>query len=489
MSKRFNGNKLAKIGFKPGPAMGLAIKIAATKPYSEIPSEKFLDILEKMLACPQDYLSDETLRPLAEELIKASQQLEIPIVPLNDAIIPYKTYGADGIDTGAKLQMDTALRLPISRAGALMADAHTGYGLPIGGVLATEDAIIPYAVGVDIGCRMCMSIFDVPDSYIQSNRQVLKHKLLSCSKFGFSEVHTQPSDHEIFDRAEFKDIAVVKSLKEKARIQLGTSGGGNHFVEFGVVELLEPSNEFGMPMGKYMGLLTHSGSRGLGANIAGYFTKLAMAMTNLPKEAEHLAWLDIDSEEGQEYWLAMNLAGDYASACHHDIHQRIAQSLGLRAAAMVENHHNFAWKQIIDGKEMIVHRKGATPAAAGVLGIIPGSMTAPGFIVRGKGNANSLASASHGAGRALSRTKAKATVTESALSQHLEAHGVLLIGGGVDEAPMAYKDINKVMEYQQDLVDIVGSFLPKVVRMANDQEPAWRKKKPKITPDGFLDGE
>ncbi len=162
----------------------------------------------------------------------------------------------------------------------------------------------------------------------------------------------------------------------------------------------------------------------------------------------------------------MNLAGDYASACHHDIHKRMSQALGEKPLAQVENHHNFAWKEVLsDGRTAIVHRKGATPAGLGVLGIIPGSMTAPGFIVRGRGERDSLSSASHGAGRRLSRTQAKAQISEGQLRRELRDHGVDLLGGGLDEAPGAYKDIRQVMAHQRDLVDVLGSFTPKIVRM------------------------
>src|SRR6185312_12343072 len=164
--------------------------------------------------------------------------------------------------------------------------------------------------------------------------------------------------------------------------------------------------------GKYLGLLSHSGSRGLGATIASHYTQLAKQKRQLPGEAKNLAWLNLDEEEGMEYWLAMNLAGDYASACHHVIHAKIAKQLGRKPMKMVENHHNFAWKEMYNNKEVIVHRKGATPAAKNVLGIIPGSMTAPGFIVKGKGEEASINSASHGAGRKMSRSKAMSTITE-----------------------------------------------------------------------------
>jgi tRNA-splicing ligase RtcB len=166
--------------------------------------------------------------------------------------------------------------------------------------------------------------------------------------------------------------------------------------------------------------------------------------------------------------MAMNLAGDYASACHQVIHDKISRSVGGTLLAKIENHHNFAWKESINGEEVIVHRKGATPAGKGVMGIIPGSMTAPGFLVRGKGETAAINSASHGAGRQMSRTQAIKNITGAEMKQVLKDHGVSLIGAGRDEAPMAYKDINLVMASQKDLVDVVAKFTPKIVRMADD---------------------
>jgi len=232
------------------------------------------------------------------------------------------------------------------------------------------------------------------------------------------------------------------------------------------VEITDVENEFNLPRGQYVGILSHSGSRGFGAYIARHYTQIAMNQCLLPKAAKHLAWLDLDTEAGMEYWLAMNLAGDYASACHAHIHHRLGKALGEQPIATIENHHNFAWKErLSNGQEVIVHRKGATPAGKGVLGIIPGSMTAPAFIVRGKGEEMAINSASHGAGRKMSRTKAKNSTTYNELKKHLKQQQVELIGGGLDEAPFAYKDIHQVMASQQNLVDILGEFYPKIVRM------------------------
>jgi tRNA-splicing ligase RtcB len=260
----------------------------------------------------------------------------------------------------------------------------------------------------------------------------------------------------------------IKQLQDKAASQLGSSGGGNHFVEFGIIEFENRDEALNVEKGRYVALLTHSGSRGLGATIAGHYTKLAKELCKLPKEAANLAYLDMNSEAGQEYWLAMNLAGDYASACHDIIHKKMVKAIGGNVLAKVENHHNFAWKEIWNGEEVIVHRKGATPAGKGVMGIIPGSMTAPGFLVRGKGEEQAINSASHGAGRQMSRTQANKTITKAEMKAILKEHQVTLVGAGTDEAPMAYKDINMVMAAQTALVDVVAKFSPKMVRMADD---------------------
>lgn len=377
-------------------------------------------------------------------------------------------FGAECIDAGALNQMYTALRLPVAVAGALMPDAHSGYGLPIGGVLAADNAVIPYGVGVDIGCRMCLSIYDLPPEMTLHHKDQLTQALMDHTVFGAGGecAKNRRSDHEILSDARFGDLPMLKQLKDLAYKQLGTSGSGNHFVEFGTLELSSEHLGSKVPPGNYLALLSHSGSRGLGATIAGHYTALAMKRCPLPDKAKHLAWLPLDSDEGREYWLAMNLAGDYASACHDLIHRRIAAALRTQPLMRIENHHNFAWKEMHEGRELIVHRKGATPAGRGVLGIIPGSMASPGYLVAGRGEQASLNSAAHGAGRQMSRGEAKNRITPKMMAQTLAALGITLIGGAVDEAPEAYKDIEMVMQAQVDLVDVVGRFQPKLVRMA-----------------------
>ncbi|TXH24858.1 MAG: RtcB family protein [Cyclobacteriaceae bacterium] len=460
---KLTGNDLITLGFAEGKALGIALSILE-KEYAALPIEEQITLLKKILETPAAFAGHPLLGALARELT----------VPADTTIAlhegkSYQVYGAAAIEEGAIVQMQTAMKLPVTVAGALMPDAHQGYGLPIGGVLATNNAVIPYGVGVDIGCRMCLTLYDLPVAQLDEKKDAFKKLLLNNTQFG-TAVFKRPKDHEIFQRPEFNDIKIVRELKDRAWKQIGSSGGGNHFVEFGIVEIVSPVNEHNVAPGTYLALLSHSGSRGLGASIAGHYTKVAMETCKLPQEAKHLAWLDLDTEAGQEYWLAMNLAGDYASACHHQIHERVAIGLRETPIAMIENHHNFAWKEKdAHGNEVIVHRKGATPAGKGVLGIIPGSMATPGFIVRGKGEAASINSASHGAGRTMSRTRAKQTLSGTDVNAFLKQAGVELIGSGLDEAPMAYKDIHQVMNAQVELVDVLGSFMPKIVRMCGDE--------------------
>lgn len=461
MGSKLKGKDLLKIGFPKDNTLNIAI--GQINRYRKKESkEKNLAEAKLVLNQPELYMGDPIWGKIAEALIAP---VEVKRHELKPVRAPFSIFGEDDIEDMAKFQLYDALKLPVTVSGALMPDAHSGYGLPIGGVLATDNAVIPYGVGVDIGCRMAMTVYPIEVSYLKGKVDMFKNLLAEHTKFGMYETHKVKHDHEIFARPEFQEIPLLKKLKGKAYNQLGTSGGGNHFVEFGIVKITDPNNEWGLTPGEYMGLLTHSGSRGLGANIAKHYTYLATKQTPLPKQVQHLAWLNLDTHDGQEYWLAMNLAGDYAKACHDNIHARMTKLLKTKPLAKVENHHNFAWKQMVNGKECVVHRKGATPASKGELGIVPGSMTAPGFIVRGLGNETSLNSASHGAGRRYSRSECHGQFTKSMIKKHLQSKEVELIGGGIDEAPMAYKNIQQVMENQKDLVEIVGTFTPKIVRM------------------------
>ncbi len=463
MSKlKLRGKDLRAIGYPESPVISVAIGVME-KHYKHHSEDAALALLTQVLENPAAFAADEHLGKIAEKLIVEEPE-EIALLP---EALPYKIFGKEFIEDGALRQMEGAMRLPVTAAGALMPDAHQGYGLPIGGVLAVRNAVIPYAVGVDIGCRMCLSILDIPAANLEKNASQFKRELIAQTAFGAGMAWKKQEDDPVLENPAFQEIGLLKHLHGKAAAQLSTSGSGNHFVEWGLVELTDPHNEWGLATGTYLGLLSHSGSRGLGAQIAAHYTKVARDVCQLPREVQHLAWLNMDTDNGLEYWTAMNLAGDYASANHHHIHRRLIKSVGGTLLARVENHHNFAWKENHGGEMLYVHRKGATPAGKGALGVIPGSMTAPGFIVRGRGFEGALDSASHGAGRQMSRSKATQTFTRHEMSRLLKEHGVTLVGGGLDEAPGAYKDIRVVMAAQQPLVDVVGAFYPKIVRMAD----------------------
>ncbi len=392
---------------------------------------------------------------------------------LRQAPLPYRIWGREQIDEGSINQMDAAMRLPVSVAGALMPDAHVGYGLPIGGVLAVDNAVIPYAVGVDIACRMRLSIFNVSPHILGQQTGKFEKALTENTLFGagMQWQGNQRAEHDVLDSPTWDETRLLKSLKDKAYGQLGTSGSGNHFAEWGMFTLDKDDDELDIKAGTYLALLSHSGSRGVGYAIAEHYSQVAMRQhPELDKSVQHLAWLPLETSLGAEYWLSMNLAGEFAAANHEVIHRRVAKAAGVKPVAVVENHHNFAWQEHYTDAEgntqtVVVHRKGATPAGEGVMGVIPGSMGDPGFVVRGKGNMQSLNSAAHGAGRMMSRKAARQSITASEQKRYLKERNVTLIGGDLDEAPQAYKNIHEVMQAQTDLVNIIGKFEPRIVRM------------------------
>jgi tRNA-splicing ligase RtcB len=419
-----------------------------------------------IVANPAAFLADDLRKDFAKALLNAPP-------PPRAEPVKYHQWG-DGLEHEAVMQMEKACLLPVSVAGALMPDAHVGYGLPIGGVLATDNAVIPYAVGVDIACRMKMTVLDIPLRDLEQKQDRLTRAIEAETRFGVGANFKTRRAHDVLD-ADWSVSPITKQNKDKAWSQLGTSGSGNHFVEFGLFTAHGPIAAAGqskeLPAGTYVALLSHSGSRGTGAAVCDHYSKIAFnQFPDLPSELKRLAWLSLDSQEGQEYWNAMELMGQYAAANHACIHRHIAENLGAQVLLDLENHHNFAWKErhVIAGveREVIVHRKGATPAGAGVLGIIPGSMATPGFVVSGKGNTESLNSASHGAGRAMSRKAANEKFNWKDVNRFLKQQGVTLISSGLDEVPMAYKNIREVMEAQRDLVTVLGQFDPKLVKMA-----------------------
>lgn len=459
-----NARDFVRMGVPLGEATRRATDFVARFVLGGGDKTRLREEVASILANPAAFMDDPLRGDFARALLQAPP-------PPRAEPVKYRQWG-EGLDHEAVMQMERACLLPVAVAGALMPDAHVGYGLPIGGVLATENAVIPYAVGVDIACRMKLSVLNLPARDWDNKLDRLTRALEAETRFGIGANFKERRQHPVMD-ANWSVSPVTKQNKDKAWAQLGTSGSGNHFVEFGQFTLHEKLED--LEAGDYVALLSHSGSRGTGAAVCDYYSQLAFSrFPDLPGELKRLAWLSLDSEAGQEYWNAMELMGHYAAANHECIHRHIAEHLGAELMLELENHHNFAWKERhgIGGveREVIVHRKGATPAGRGVLGIIPGSMASPGFVVSGKGNPESLHSASHGAGRAMSRKAAHEKFNWKDVNRFLREQGVTLLSAGLDEVPMAYKNIREVMAAQEDLVTVLGEFRPRLVKMAPSGE-------------------
>ena len=469
-----NSQSLIHLGVPEGPALASGMAFIACYVREGGDTSKLEEEISAIVADPAKFLGD----PLREVF---ARHLYAPAYKQRDTLAPWQQWGS-GLDAEAVRQLANACALPVAVAGALMPDAHPGYGLPIGGVLATDHCVIPYAVGVDIACRMRLSVYDRKANIIPGQKGRLANILESETNFGMGGAFKDKRHHEVMDE-DWNVSPITRRFKDKAWAQLGTSGSGNHFVEFGAFDVNADQSQalkdsgFDLPPGEYLALLSHSGSRGTGAQVCQHYSQIAMERRyDLPKEMKHLAWLTFEEEAGQEYWAAMNLMGRYAAANHALIHKRIAKKVGAHVILDIENHHNFAWKEthLINGqeREVVVHRKGATPASQGELGVIPGSMATPGFVVRGQGKAESLNSASHGAGRVMSRSKAQQSFTWSGVRKQLASAGVELLSAGLDEVPGVYKDIHGVMAAQQDLVEVLGQFLPRIVKMCPAGEKA-----------------
>lgn len=457
-----NRKQLAKLGV-PDYLAEEAVQVIQSAVAAGQRGKAARQLLVSVVENPSAYLEDSLAGQFAKALLDEGTVEEIEPVD-------YAVWGDEFIDENSHQQMREACSLPQAVAGALMPDAHVGYGLPIGGVLALEGAVCPYAVGVDIACRMKLSVLDLPLEVlsVEKKRRELGTALEKGTVFGTGKGWDRKQNHPVLDQ-DWSVTRITRQNKDKAWKQLGTSGSGNHFVEFGKLTITENDPQFDLQPGEYVALLSHSGSRGTGHSVCSTYS--AIARKSLPRKYAdfgRLAWLELDSEAGQEYWAAMNLMGDYASANHAVIHKNVSKLAGAQVLAGVENHHNFAWKETHGGREVIVHRKGATPAGAGVLGVIPGSMATPAFVVRGKGNEASLHSASHGAGRVMSRKQANSTYRFKAVKNDLEKKGVEVLSAGADEVPMVYKDINDVMAAQTDLVEKIARFDPMIVKMCGD---------------------
>ena len=459
-----NQSDLIRLGVPPGEAMRRGLELINRCLFKGIRGAGLGELVAEVIEDPSRHLRDPLRGAFATALARSPRAVVA-------SEVPWRQWGAD-LDPAAVNQMARACRLPVAVAGALMPDAHVGYGLPIGGVLATDNAVIPYAVGVDIACRMRLSVLDWPVRELDRRRDRLERVIELETRFGIGAHFADRRDHPVMD-ADWGASPVTLENRDRAWAQLGTSGSGNHFVEFGTLTVEGPG--CGLEPGAYVALLSHSGSRGTGAAVCGHYSRIAQQRhPDLPSEVRHLAWLPLDSADGAEYWEAMELMGRCAAANHELIHRHIAARLGSEVVLAVENHHNFAWRErhSVGGveREVVVHRKGATPAAAGTLGIIPGSMAAPGFLVRGRGHPDSLHSASHGAGRVMSRSVALKSIEWERVRRQLRERGVHLLSAGLYEAPAVYKDIHAVMAAQTDLVDVLARFDPRVVKMAPSGE-------------------
>lgn len=366
--------------------------------------------------------------------------------------IPIKLW-LDDIEEGALQQAKNLANLPFSyKHVAIMPDSHQGFGMPIGGVLATKDMIIPNAVGVDIGCGMLAvktSLREIDADAIKT----IMGKAREVVPLGFKHQDT-PQEWGGFDNA--PDIQIIQQELASARKQLGTLGGGNHFIEI-------QSGSDG-----HIWVMIHSGSRNFGLKTADAYHKKAVAMcerwvSNIPDK--DLAFLPLDTLEGREYLTAMNYCLDFAFANRALMMKNILEIVSDLTGATIEQevniHHNYAQIENHFWGDVIVHRKGATKATTDTIGIIPGSMGSHSYIVSGKGNPESFMSCSHGAGRKMGRKEAKRTLDLAQEQEKMKGvvHGLRNVSN-LDEAPGAYKDIDIVMENQKDLVDILVELTP-----------------------------
>jgi len=377
--------------------------------------------------------------------------------------IPIKLWLSD-IEPGALEQARHLANLPFAFSHvAIMPDSHRGYGMPIGGVLATQDVVIPNAVGVDIGCGMCA----VKTTLTGIPRKTLKEILGEIRKVvpvGFA--HHQKQDASLMPPVLVEQLTpVIRHEYGNALTQLGTLGSGNHFIE------IQQSSD------GYIWVMIHSGSRNLGKQVADHYNKLAIGLnvgwhTQVPKEWD-LAFLPITSSEGQAYIHEMEYCVDFAFANRKLMMMNILKvfhgCLGQAAfgvGELINIAHNYVSQEHHFGRDVWVHRKGATLAREDTIGIIPGSQGTASYIVRGKGNIHSFKSCSHGAGRRIGRKEAQRTLSLVDEQKRLDDQGILHAvrhTDDLDEATGAYKDISVVMKNQEDLVDILVELKPLAV--------------------------
>lgn len=384
---------------------------------------------------------------------------------LDSEKIPIKLW-LDDMEDGALQQAKNLANLPFAfHHIAIMPDAHFGFGMPIGGILAADGVIVPNAVGVDIGCGMCA----VRTSLTGIDQSQLKHVMRTIRQtvpLGFKH-HKKPRPHESMPESpedSLDDLPIVRSEYDNARTQVGTLGGGNHFIE--IQRGIDGAIWF----------MIHSGSRNLGFKVANHYNKLAVSLNKRWKTAIPTSWqlahLPMNDDPGQTYYREMSYCVEFARANRAMMQSRVQEALweqispDIEFAEPVNIAHNYAALENHFGKKVFIHRKGATRAMAEDTGIIPGSQGNQSYIVSGKSNPESFSSCSHGAGRKLGRKQAQRQLDLGRERAKLEKKKILHSLRGkrdLDEAPGAYKDIQAVMERQQDLVDIIDVLEPLAV--------------------------
>jgi len=372
--------------------------------------------------------------------------------------IPIKLW-LDDLEEGALQQAKDLANLDIAfRHIAIMPDSHQGYGMPIGGILATKDAIVPNAVGVDIGCGMCSLRTNLKDIDRDDLKQILG-KIRKTIPVGFKH-HKEIQDESWMPPLE-DDLPIVRQEYNSGRYQVGTLGGGNHFVE------IQKGSD------GYIWIMVHSGSRNIGYTVANHYHKLAVKETkergnNVPKD---LSYFVKGSENYDRYFREMNYCIDFALQNRKLMMERVKDAFvevlpEVEFSNFINKPHNFAAWENHFGEKLMVHRKGATRAEEGEWGMIPGSQGTSSFLVKGKGNPLSFNSCSHGAGRVMSRAQARRTLDLKEEVKQLKDKGVLHAlrhKKDLDEAPSSYKDIDVVMALQEDLIDVQIELKPLAV--------------------------
>lgn len=405
--------------------------------------------------------------------------------------IPTAVFGRELIPENTFQQLEDVARSPVVEQVSLMPDGHLGYAMPIGGVAALRNAVSPSYVGYDIACRVGITPLDLDEDQLGKHRQRLFGAMGRVTHFGGGEATFEDGmarRHPVMDDPLWNEIPVLRRYRHLAQSQLGSSGAGNHFVDLGLVTITRPVPWLPhlSPGDRVAALMTHSGSRGVGHKVATHYMELAeqqTAMRAIGVPKGH-GWLDMDTGIGQEYWEVMQLLGRYAAANHHLIHAHWLRETGVRPLeangttvdlpgvaapfAVVENHHNFAWRSE-DDPDLYIHRKGATPAENGRPGIIPGSSGSMSYLVEGRGNKEAIYSSSHGAGRMHSRSEAYRQHDPEAMKNHYEEADILTRGVAPDETVAAYKDVTQVIGVQEDvLINTVAQFRPVAVLMGGN---------------------